>query len=55
MPPDLFDRAAVVTTAIMQIIATAPAHEVHQAIEEYLRDEFADARTLLADLHKDDV
>ena len=37
------DRAAVVTTAIMQMIATAPKDELRQAIEAYLRDEFEDA------------
>jgi hypothetical protein len=36
------DRAAVVTTAIMQMIATAPRNELRQAIEAYLRDEFED-------------
>ena len=36
------DRAAVVTTAIMQMIATAPKHVLRQAIEDYLRDEFVD-------------
>ena len=37
------DRAAVVTTAIMQMIATAPKGELRQAIEAYLREEFEDA------------
>jgi hypothetical protein len=36
------DRAAVVTTAIMQMIATAPKGQSRQAIEAYLRDEFED-------------
>jgi hypothetical protein len=42
------DRAAVVTTAIMQMIATAPKGELRQAIEAYLRDEFEDAARHLA-------
>ena len=42
------DRAAVVTTAIMQMIATAPKGELHQAIEAYLREEFEDAARHLA-------
>src|SRR6516164_8531731 len=49
------DRAAVVTTAIMQMIATAPKHELRQAIEAYLRDEFADlARTALNEIRHED-
>jgi hypothetical protein len=36
------DRASVVAAAIMQIIATAPEHEQHQAIANYLRDELSD-------------
>ena len=49
------DRAAVVTTAIMQIIATAPKGELRQAIEAYLRDEFADlARTALNEIRHED-
>jgi hypothetical protein len=32
----------VVAAAIMQIIATAPEHEQHQAIANYLRDELSD-------------
>jgi hypothetical protein len=35
------DRAAVVTTAILQIFMTAPAPQRRSAIEAYLRDEFA--------------
>jgi hypothetical protein len=35
------DRAAVVTTAIVQIFRTAPPQEWQQAIESYLRDELA--------------
>jgi hypothetical protein len=42
------DRAAVVTTAIMQMIATAPKGELRQAIEAYLREEFEDAARHLA-------
>jgi hypothetical protein len=42
------DRAAVVTTAIMQMIATAPTGELRQAIETYLREEFDDAARHLA-------
>jgi hypothetical protein len=41
------DRAAVVTTAIMQMIATAPKRDLRQAIEAYLRGEFAEPRALL--------
>jgi hypothetical protein len=36
------DRSAVVTTAILQIVATAPAHQLRQQTEQYLRAEFAD-------------
>jgi hypothetical protein len=44
-PPD---RATVVAAAVMQIVAriagfTRPKKEVRQEIENYLRDEFADA------------
>jgi hypothetical protein len=47
-PPD---RATVATTAILQIIATAPKQELQQAIEDYLRDEFADVtRQVMADM-----
>ena len=35
------DRAAAVAIAIMQMIATAPEKELRPAIENYLRDEFA--------------
>jgi hypothetical protein len=46
-PPD---HAAVATTAILQIVATAPKEEWRQAIENYLRDEFTDeARQSAAD------
>jgi len=34
------DRAAVVTTAIIQMIETAPLGELREAIESYLREEF---------------
>jgi hypothetical protein len=48
------DRAAVVTTAIMQMTATAPKGKLRQAIEAYLRDEFEDAaRHLAADFNKE--
>jgi hypothetical protein len=36
------DRAAVVATAITQIVATAPPFAQQAAIENYLRDEFAE-------------
>ena len=36
------DRAAVVTTAIIQIVATAQGLEQRQALENYLRDEITD-------------
>jgi hypothetical protein len=42
------DRATVVTTAIMQMIATAPRGKLRQAIEAYLREEFDDAARHLA-------
>jgi hypothetical protein len=42
------DRAAVVTTAILQMVETAPKSELRQAIEAYLRDEFEDAARHLA-------
>ena len=42
------DRAAVVATAIMQMIATAPKGELREAIEAYLREEFEDAARYLA-------
>ena len=35
------DRAAIVTTAVLQIIATAPEAQRREALEAYLRDEFA--------------
>ena len=44
------DRAAVVRTAVLQIVATAPSREREQALENYLRDEFSDAeRQTVAD------
>jgi hypothetical protein len=47
----VLDRAAAVTSAIMQMIATAPKEQLRQAIEYYLRDEFAViASQLAADL-----
>jgi hypothetical protein len=36
------DRAAVATTAILQIVAIAPQHLRRQAVEAYLRDEIWD-------------
>lgn len=39
------DRAAVIATALIQIFETAPADQWRQGIEDYLRDEFADAPT----------
>jgi len=39
--PTHHDRAAVVTTAILQILETAPADQRRRAIEDYLRDEMA--------------
>jgi hypothetical protein len=46
------DRVAAAATAIMQIVATAPKDELRQAIESFLRDEFADvARQLVADVY----
>jgi hypothetical protein len=43
------DRATVATTAIMQMIATAPTkEEMQQAIEASLRDEFADIERQVA-------
>jgi hypothetical protein len=35
------DRAAIVTTAVLQIFATAPEAQRREALEAYLRDEFA--------------
>jgi hypothetical protein len=44
------DRAAVLTTGILQIIETAPPQECRQAIEELVRDEFTDLeRQVFAD------
>ena len=37
------DRAAVVTVAVLQMVASAPLHELQQALENLLRDEFSDA------------
>jgi hypothetical protein len=38
------DRAAVVTTAIMQLVATVEASEQQQALEDCLRAEFTEVR-----------
>jgi hypothetical protein len=44
------DRAAIVAQAILQIVRTAPAEKLHQAVAEYLRDEFIDLeRQIVAD------
>jgi hypothetical protein len=49
------DRAAVVAVAITQIFETAPADQRCQAIEKYLRDEFADvACTALNEIRPED-
>ena len=49
------DRAAVVTTPLLQIFMTAPAQQWRPAIEAYLRDEFADvARTALNEIRPED-
>lgn len=37
------DRAAVVTVAVLQMVASVPLHELQQALENLLRDEFSDA------------
>jgi hypothetical protein len=42
------DRAAVVTTAIVQMTATTPEKELPQAIEDYLRTEFSDIECQVA-------
>jgi hypothetical protein len=60
------DRAAVVTTAILQIVELTPAAGWRQAIEAYLRDEFhaiatdllnekAEQRELAHEKHVEDV
>jgi hypothetical protein len=50
------DRAAAVAIAVMQVIATAPEKELRQAIENYLRDEFANIeRQTAADRETGDV
>jgi hypothetical protein len=36
------DRAAVVATAVLQIVETAPCAQWRGQIETYLRDEFSD-------------
>jgi hypothetical protein len=46
------DRATIATTAIMQMVAAAPKKDLRRAIEDYLRDEFADcAREFTADMN----
>jgi len=42
------DRAAVITTALLQIIETAPADQRRKAIEDYLRDELAATEPAIA-------
>jgi hypothetical protein len=50
------DRAAVQTTAILQIFETAPPQDRRQAIENYLRDELSDAvRQAIADREATDA
>ena len=48
------DRAAVVTTAILQMVETAPKSELRQAIEAYLRDEFEYAARQVAERAKNE-
>ena len=44
-----FDRAAAATTAMMQIMTTVPSHQqMYEAIEAFLRDEFADSERQVA-------
>ena len=50
----LRDRAAVVAGAVMQIVQTAPPDQQQQAVEEYLRDEFADLSRQVAGERGDD-
>ena len=40
----IVDRAAVLTTAVRQIVETAPERKQWQAVENYLRDELADLK-----------
>jgi hypothetical protein len=47
------DRAAVVTTAIMQMIATASKNELRRAIEAYPRDVFTDIARMTRDEIRD--
>ena len=42
------DRAAVVATAVMQIVQTAPPDQQRQAVENYLCNEFADLEREIA-------
>ena len=44
------DRAAVIATALRQILATAHPDELQRRLEDYLQDELADmARQIVAD------
>jgi hypothetical protein len=50
------DRAAVVAAAVEQIFETAQGREQRQALEDYLRDEFADIeRQIAADRESGDA
>ena len=50
------DRAAVVAAAVEQIFDTAQARKRRQALENYLRDEFADIeRQIAADRESGDA
>ena len=45
----IFDRAAVVTTALLQVFSSSAPHaELRQYVEELLRDEFADVERQVA-------
>jgi hypothetical protein len=56
MSANSYDRAAVVTTGIMQIFATATQRELRQALESYLRDELGDIeRQVAADRESGDA
>jgi hypothetical protein len=51
-----FDSAAVLTTAVFQILETVPEQECRRAIEDYLRDELTDlTRQALADREPPDA
>jgi hypothetical protein len=55
-PPNTHDRAAVVTTGIMQIFAPATQRELRQELESYLRDELSDIeRQVAADRESGDA